>query len=534
MLLTDIESKIKAKEADYRPAVLPDFPGDLKKGTRILLSDLKKKQHQTEAALRKRLARRFSIIGEKNGFALKINSKPVGIEDRGYFSKLQFLWHYGPIDELPIPGSGKLGVREERPTEITVSVDGTNPAQNFRVSGWIGTVKESGDLKDEEDNLNKIVVMVRGKMAQEDILEDFNEGGMYSKYLIGELHADFLDMNDRDDIATSSRQKIMEDDPRYTGLRAFVQQELKYIQSKWTDLRNKRGTEEAMQIPAIKEWFNDLGPDAKRKANSLFGKINQLTIESPDDKKRLFKYSVLAFEHLRFKENLDALDQIRAEDLAVIGELFADLDDIEASLYYEIIRGRLDTIDALQKSVDENQLEAVIRDYIAEKLWLLDPGWERATDSQFVESALTKEFKDIDFKLTKEERDGRLDIKYTTMTGLHVIIELKRPGRSVKLGELTDQGDKYVQGLKKLLIQHGRGNELIELVFLIGIPLPYWDNPEQRRKDAESLHARGMRALLYHELLDNSRKVYGEYLEKRKKTGRIQRLLTSIDKADMP
>jgi len=74
------------------------------------------------------------------------------------------------------------------------------------VRGWIGTVKESGALKDEEDNLNKIVVMVRGKMAQEDILEDFNEGGMYSKYLIGELHADFLDINDQEDIATSSRQ----------------------------------------------------------------------------------------------------------------------------------------------------------------------------------------------------------------------------------------------------------------------------------------------------------------------------------------
>ena len=52
-------------------------------------------------------------------------------------------------------------------------------------------------------------------MAQEDILEDFNEGGMYSKYLIGELHADFLDWDERDDIATSSRQKIMEGDPRY-------------------------------------------------------------------------------------------------------------------------------------------------------------------------------------------------------------------------------------------------------------------------------------------------------------------------------
>ena len=533
MLLSDIEEKIKAEEADYQPSVLDDFPADLQQGTRILLSGLKKSQHQTETALKKRLSRRFSILGEKKGFSLTINSKPVSITDRGYFSKLEFLWHYGSIEDLPIPNPDKLGSCEERATEITVSADGKTPAQKFQVSGWIGTVKESGALKDEEDNLNKIVVMVRGKMAQEDILEDFNEGGMYSKYLIGELHADFLDLNERDDIATSSRQKIMEDDPRYSALREFVQQELKHIQNKWTDLRNKRGTEEALQIPAIKDWFEELGRDAKRKANSLFGKINQLTVESPEDKKRLFKYSVLAFEHLRFKEDLDSLERIRPEDLPLIGELFADLDDIEASLYYEIIHGRLETIETLQRSVSENQLENVIRDYIAEKLWLLDPGWERATDSEFVESSLTNEFKDYDFKLSREEAAGRLDIKYATMTGLHVIIELKRPDRSLNLGELITQGDKYKRGLQKLLIQHNRGNEPIEVVFLIGKPLPDWDSPQQRHDDADTLHSRGMRALLYRELLDNSRRVYGEYLEKRKKTGRIQRLLTSIDEADL-
>ena len=437
------------------------------------------------------------------------------------------------MEDLPVSNPDKFGSCEERANEIAVPADGKSVARKFHVTGWIGTVKESGDLKDEEDNLNKIVVMVRGKMAQEDILEDFNEGGMYSKYLIGELHADFLDLNEQADIATSSRQKIMEDDPRYFALREFVQTELKHIQNKWTDLRNKRGTEEAMQIPAIKEWFDELGGDAKRKANSLFGKINQLTVESPDDKKRLFKYSVLAFEHLRFKQDLDALEKINPENLAQIGELFADLDDIEASLYHEIIHGRLETIDVLQRSVDDNQLENVIRDYIAEKLWLLDPGWERATDSKFVESSLTKEFHDYDFKLTKEETAGRLDIKYATMTGLHVIIELKRPDRSVKLGELMDQGDKYERGLRKLLLQHNRANEPIEVVFLMGKPLPGWDVPERRHKDADTLHGRGMRALLYRELLDNSRKIYGEYLEKRKKAGRIQKLLTSIDEAEM-
>lgn len=534
MLLSEIEERIKDKEHEsiYRPAVLSDFPTDLKNGTRIVLSDLKKSQHQTEPALRKRLARRFSILAEKTRFALKINSKPVSISDRGYFSKLQFLWHYGPIDDIPISNPSKLGACDDRVNEIAVPEDGKNPAQKFQVTGWIGTVKESGDLKDEEDNLNKIVVMVRGKMAQEDILEDFNEGGMYSKYLIGEIHADFLDLNERDDIATSSRQKIMEDDSRYVALREFIQQELKHIQSKWTDLRNKRGTEEAMQIPAIKEWFNDLGGDGKRKASSLFGKINQLTIESPQDKKQLFKYGVLAFEHLRYKEDLDALEKITPENIAVIGEIFADLDDIEASLYHQILSGRIEVIEALEAKVDSNELETVIRDYVYSHLWLLDPAWERATDTEYVESGLRKEFMDFaESEISEDERKARFDIKYSTTSKTHVIIELKRPERKMELGDLLKQGEKYRDGLTALLVNRKRENEPIEVVFLIGVPLKNWNNPKRRDEDEDVFRRKGMRVLLYKELLDNTHRIYSEYLVKRKETGRIQRLLNSIDEA---
>ena len=128
---------------------------------------------------------------------------------------------------------------------------GRIPGTPYKITGWIGTPKAVRDLKDENDNLNKIVVMVRGKLAQEDILEEFGEGGIYSKYLIGEIHADFLDKDDENDIATSSRQKIIEDDPRYQALKGFIYSELKHIQSSWTEYRNEQGLERAEEIPAI-------------------------------------------------------------------------------------------------------------------------------------------------------------------------------------------------------------------------------------------------------------------------------------------
>ena len=81
---------------------------------------------------------------------------------------------------------------------------------------------------------------MRGKVAQEDILQEFRLGGMITKYMFGEIEADFLDEDDQPDIATSSRQRIAEDDVRYRALAKFVQSELRgranivFPTSSWT------------------------------------------------------------------------------------------------------------------------------------------------------------------------------------------------------------------------------------------------------------------------------------------------------------
>ena len=146
--------------------------------------------------------------------------------------------------------------------------------------------------------------MVRGKLAQEDILEEFGEGGLYTKYIFGEIHADFLDIDDKEDIATTSRQKLIEEDPRYKALKKKLFYELKHVQSKWTELRNKQGKKQAFEIiPQIKEWFGDLDTDQKKAAEKLFGRINQLTIDDPIQKRQLFVSGVLSLRESEAPES---------------------------------------------------------------------------------------------------------------------------------------------------------------------------------------------------------------------------------------
>ena len=525
-----IESQIQKGGSTYNPDPLHESQVDLHKdGTRIVLTRLKKRVSQAASALRKRLARRFSIIGTEYNFTVCINENPVEITDRDYFHKLQYLWYYGETSQKYIQfcNSQKLEHHELREGKIEVENEGEVGAFSHQVTGWIGTALGSGDLKDGEDNLNKIVIMVRGKLAQEDILEDFTEGGLYTKYLIGEIHADFLDVDNEEDIATSNRQEIIKDDPRYLALRDWVKGELRNIKGQWTALRNEKGIEEARQIPAIDKWVQDLGPDKQKQAKSLLGKIGQLTLEE-DERLELYRHSVLAFESLNYKDSLSALDKISSENIQDFTRAFANLDKIEAALYYQIVQERLKVIDTLRDNAKSNVLEKVIQEHLYEHLWLLDPAWDRATETPLMEQNVKTAFDEIDAKLTDEEQKGRFDIKYKMTSGKHVIIELKRSKRVMDDFELIGQVDKYRTALQKLLEEINK-DEPVEVVCIVGQLLRQWTNPREREISRRSLAEKGIRVVLYDELIEDAYRSYRAFIKKNRKADRIYQLIQNIE-----
>ena len=500
-----------------------------KEGTRIVLTGLKKRSFSNcPTALRKRLARRFSIIGTEHNFTVSVNGVAVQITDRDCFHKLQYLWYYGEESEkyVELCDSGKLEHNKKGEDKISVKIEENAEPVSYPITGWIGTAVGSGDLKDGDDNLNKIVIMVRGKLAQEDILEDFTEGGLYSKYLIGEIHADFLDIDDRDDIATSNRQEIIKDDPRYLDLRNWVKDELRHIKNQWTNLRNKQGIKDATQIPGIDEWVKGLDPDRQKQAKSMFGKIGQLTLEE-DERTELYQHSALAFESLKYK-SLDKLDQVPPENLRLFARMFANLDDIEASLYYKIVQKRLRIIKALHEQAETNVKEKVIQNHLYDHLWLLDPSWDMATESPLMEQNVQKEFAKLDAQLTEEEKKGRFDIKYKMTSGKHVIIELKRAGRELSDSELQLQVDKYRNALRKLVRQIGK-NEPIEVVCLVGKPLRDWEDPEREDESRRSMAAKNTRVVLYQELIENAYRSYQTFLDQNREAGRVYQLIKDIE-----
>ena len=529
------ENENTSIKGTYHPEPIGDFPDEVEQGTRVVLKDLKKSVYQASDALRKRLARRFSIIGKDESFAVLVDGTAVEVTDRDYFHKLQYIWTYG--DGSQYGGDNKTYEEycadlEESPFARENLTDGEN-----EVRGWIGTVEKPKDLEEnygaeESDDLNKITLLVRGKMAKENLLEDHNDSRFYTKYLVGELRADYLDVDSEADITTSNREDVFQEDPRYEDLLDFLDQELRNIKQRWSELRSEKGAQKARkEVPEIDAWYSRLNSkDKRRKAKKLFGKINKIAADSEEDRRQLFKFGVLAFERLRYKENLSKLEDINPEDLESIDELFVDLNDLEATLYYQIVRQRIEAIEELDEAIGEDYKEKVLQRHLFNNLWLLDPSWERATESQYKESRISSEFDDdLPDSVTNSEERGRIDIKYRKTTGRHVIIELKRPGRSVETSELMGQGDKYRRTLKKILKDRGVGHEPVDVVFITGDEPTDWYDEDSTKEKQDSLKSQNMRVLQYKELLNDAEDAYKQYLEKQEEVGEIAEIIDSIE-----
>ena len=515
------------REAEYNPEAIDPDDIDIQNGTRITLTNMKRQLQWTGKPLRRRLARRFSIIGALHNFNAVLDGEPITIEDREYQDKVQYLWTFGDAGLRCRDAARNLEQHDERDNNIDDS--------GYVIDGWIATAFKSGQLKDPDtkESLNNLVIMVRGKLAQEDILEEFGEGGLYTKYLFGEIHADFLDLDDEDDIATTSRQRLIEEDPRYRALKNKLNDELKWIENKWTHLRNQQGADQALVFPQIKEWFGCLDPDQKKAAERLFGRINQLPIEDDDQKRQLFVSGVLAFESLKLRRMLHRLDEVSTENLEALNDVFIQLDDLEASAYYQIAKDRLQVIEKLTDLVDDNAKERAIQEHLHTHLWLLDPSWEGATHTAVMEKKVLTALASVDGNLTEEQRNSRLDIYYRTTGNKHVIIELKRASRRLTTSVLLDQISKYYGATEKALAAADRENEPIEVVCVLGRRLRDWDDsPSGETRSRETLRINNARIVTYDGLIDNAQKAYQDYVDRGEEAGRVYRLIKEISEPD--
>ncbi len=521
MSVPGIHQAVQEKQP-YHPEPLVSDALTATQGTKIVLREIKRQRlGKGVAALRKRLARRFSIIGQANGFEIKIDGQPITAADRGDLPKVQFLWTF----EGHEPEANTISHVMERES-LSARFDAWDSA--WRVSGWLGTARKPKDLDDDEaGNLNGIVVFARGRLFHENVLDRLNDGRLYTKYLTGQIEADFLDADDQPDIATSDRQRVQEDDERYIQLIAFLGSQLNKLEKRWNEWRRKHEVEKAKETsPALAEWLETLPDGYRKSAETLIAKLSALPVDDEDDRKLMYRHGILAFERMKLRGSTeDFVTSVESADrlLAVL----ADRDSLEASLYRDIVKSRLDAIRDFQTIIDEDAKERVLQKYLFDHLWLLDPAWERATGSQIMESRLTTEGVLVE-DLTEKERLGRVDIAYRTQAGKHVIIELKKVGRKMGLLELVEQGQTYVDKLRKILREQNVTTPDIEVVFVLGKVVDEESTNPDRLKASMASIAPGSRIVHYDTLIRGAQEGYSAYIDQTRALDKLENIVNRI------
>jgi len=521
MTVTGIQQAV-ANKTTYHPSELPTEALTLTKGTRIVLRDIKRQRLTTGVnALRTRLARRFSVIGEANSFKIEIDGQSITVADRGDLPKAQFLWTFEGDDPDPTTITHVL----EREA-VDARLDTWDPAWSVR--GWIGTAAKPKDLDSKDaGNLNSIVVFARGRLIHENVLDRLNDGRLYTKYLTGQIEADFLDVDDQPDIATSDRQRIQEDDHRYVALITFLKDTLNEVEERWNEWRKKHEVQKAKQkSPALQDWLESMPDGHKKSAETLIAKLSALPVDKDEDRRDLYRHGIYAFERMKLRGSTEELAN-HAHDIEQLFHVLADRDALEASLYRDIVKSRLEAIRAFQRIVDANEKEQVLQKYLFDHLWLLDPAWERAAGSEVMETRLLEQGVLVP-DLTERERLGRVDIKYRSHAGKHIIVELKKVGRKMKLLELQEQGQTYVDKLKKILLAQNEPTPNIEVVFVIGVPVDEEASNPDRVKASMAAVSPGSRIVHYDTLINGARTAYAEYLQKSQDLDKLEKIVGSI------
>jgi hypothetical protein len=507
-------------------------------GTRISLENVLTGLNTTAGYLRVKLARRFSVLGAAHGFKVFLDGTEITKADRGFYQHVQFLWAFDTAAKTSIQAlSSNIASIPESDQATAPKIPCVKEvnalvqfgSDSFPVTGYVASVFQPKNLGSKDDSANIFSVFANGRVFAENILNEASSAKYYQNYLVGEIHADFLD-NDNVDRATASREAIKRDDPRYQALIAFVRTTLEEIGDQWDEWRTELGLDAADSGNAVvNEWLLTLTDkrDA-RIAKRLMTSIKNATIHNDDTKndaakKILYRGAIIGFEKLKLRKQLDRLSGITDVLSGEFALIFSSLNEVEEAAYSEITKQRLEVIKKFHDiAKDPDALEKVAQTYLFDHLWLLDPSWDRVTGRAEMEKTLT-EF----IKLRDPDSTGaRLDITYRASSGRHVVIELKKPGKtSLKFIDLYEQVRKYKAAVEEYYQTKlpGHAQPPIDIYLLIAkTPIGFSES------DRKSLAEQNGRIITYDQLINDAVNAYQSYRDAVKDTGRLEAILAKL------
>jgi primosomal replication protein N len=397
-------------------------------GTRITLRGLKHSSAVDLDSLRDSLARRFSrqVRGE---MTVIINGNELQDVD------LEYRKEPGDYEEHTLDDGNKV---------------------RFRFGCTTKPIKEK--------DVRGLTIYARGKTVQAPPfyfdVEATATGQHGTRYLIGEIEADFLDAEDDDesDIVSTDRQEIDWESPKTNALKEWGE---KFARTAIAFCATKVGEE-------VKDWVIQQEVVKGRIARLDSGSRKQITdilirlgkgIADAENKERIVELAdslVKAFEFRQFYDVVSTIEEM-GDDPEKIEQLLSHLQEwkvLESRAILEIVDGRLKIIDKFEQMVLDRVPETAsvrsldnMHDLLAGYPWLLNPEWQVFVEEKRISKWVMEQAAlDLADKYSPDDLKQRFDFLAMDNGSRRILIEIKRPGHAVEFDELQ-RLDKYTEML---------------------------------------------------------------------------------------
>jgi len=461
----------------YAPKIIEERCGRTtdKDGTEIWLTKLHRKTPISSEIMKKELAKRFTVI-EKDDFQVFVNGSQIKPEDRQLKQSCEKVWE---MDELP-------------------EKDVISEVQGWKVTGWAGILPIPSTTDKGID------IFVRGKAAE--INSMFNDKSAHNavarNYVVGEIHADFLDSADGEDHIGTARNTVQWGTIPGEMLEKWGQRTVRFVLEQWIKILRDKKEKQVIKTAGFDKWLEGRTGRERTQAMKLVKTIvddNNIQSESTGPLLDMIKANI---EFEAFQDLIDEMEK-SGGSVDLLLKLVGEWRIIEAREYLKLADGQLEIIEKLDKFRKEGALEVQhMQPLFEENSWLINPSWGKVSGQNTYTELLRKNCKE-----PKElgDVDRRMDILGYEVGGRINIVELKHPTKTLSRKDL-EQIEKYHDWAKSRLEGSGPDSPRdISALLIVG----QLSTDGAIKEKVKRLAGSDIRVETYADLVVRARKIYG-------------------------
>lgn len=342
-------------------------------GTTVRLIDFLPKRVPNRETFHRQMARRFG---------LRLSDFRVSIKDtRNPGENPPFM--IGAF-EIPLMEGTRVDVSRE-PVPLP------EEHRSLPVSGWMGLAE--GAYKNEE--MAGVRIYARGKIVG--TTRDFGQSAGFTgeftlrSYLVGEVHAEWLDEDEGDDLITTNRQDILWESDYGRAFREWGAEWIRRIAAASRQPRRKRVERLFLNVSGLedraKERFAD--DDVVSTAMKLGKQIGRFASEDElGDKEYVDGLVQVVLSVAPHKALIDAFEAFNQEIFGEDGgidsllDLFSKTRIAEMASYAQRAYQRVRAIQTLKNVIREGGDEPALQGIVAAAPWLIDATWTPITSNQ--------------------------------------------------------------------------------------------------------------------------------------------------------